>query len=139
MMSTRSGQRKTAFNILSRNLGPMLKEHDYANGFEIYKTVKFVASPFGAGPDCHRTWEAIAMGAVPIVRSHAGLNPLFVGQAVLIVDKWSDVSVELLNSWTYPPRKTAYDSLWLSTWYRHIEDGQRSLLSTNKHTALQSR
>ena len=139
MMSMRSGERETAFNELSRNLGAMLKKNDYANVFEIYKTVKFVASPFGAGPDCHRTWEAIAMGAVPIVRRHAGLNPLFVGQPVLIVDKWSDVTVELLNSWTYPAHKTAYDSLWLSTWYHRIEDGKRRLLATNKHSALQGR
>ena len=28
---------------------------------------KFVVSPPGNGPDCHRTWEAIYMGAVPVI------------------------------------------------------------------------
>jgi len=42
---------------------------------------RFIASPVGNGVDCHRTWEAIAMGSIPIVsdRLHAlyeknGLN-----------------------------------------------------------------
>jgi hypothetical protein len=30
---------------------------------------KFVLSPPGNGVDCHRTWEALLMGAVPVVRS----------------------------------------------------------------------
>ena len=30
---------------------------------------KYVISPPGAGPDCHRTWEAMYLGAIPIVKS----------------------------------------------------------------------
>lgn len=29
---------------------------------------KFVLSPPGNGPDCHRTWESIYLGAVPVVK-----------------------------------------------------------------------
>jgi hypothetical protein len=39
---------------------------------------KFVLSPPGNGPDCHRTWESIYLGAVPIVlkvRSASVLSP----------------------------------------------------------------
>jgi hypothetical protein len=32
---------------------------------------KFVLSPPGNGPDCHRTWESIYLGAVPIVYKSA--------------------------------------------------------------------
>ncbi len=32
---------------------------------------KFVISPPGAGPDCHRTWEAMYLGAIPIVKSNS--------------------------------------------------------------------
>lgn len=32
---------------------------------------KFVLSPPGNGPDCHRTWESIYLGAVPIVHKSA--------------------------------------------------------------------
>jgi len=55
----------------------------------------FVLSPFGNGMDCHRTWEALLCGCIPIVRSSV-FNELFEGLPVLIVDKWEDVSLELL-------------------------------------------
>ena len=31
---------------------------------------KFVISPPGNGPDCHRTWEAMYLGAIPIVKKN---------------------------------------------------------------------
>jgi hypothetical protein len=35
---------------------------------EHLKNSKFVISPPGNGPDCHRTWEALYMNAIPIVK-----------------------------------------------------------------------
>lgn len=55
----------------------------------------FVLSPFGNGMDCHRTWEALLCGCIPIVRSSV-FDELFEGLPVLIVDKWEDVSLQLL-------------------------------------------
>jgi hypothetical protein len=55
----------------------------------------FVLSPFGNGMDCHRTWEALLCGCIPIVRSSV-FDELFEGLPVLIVDKWDDVSLQLL-------------------------------------------
>ena len=55
----------------------------------------FVLSPFGNGMDCHRTWEALLCGCIPIVRSSV-FDELFEGLPVLIVDKWEDVSLRLL-------------------------------------------
>lgn len=56
----------------------------------------FVLSPHGGGLDCHRTWEALALGCYPIVRSSA-IDSLFEGLPVLIVGKWSDVTEDLLR------------------------------------------
>jgi hypothetical protein len=52
---------------------------------------KFVISPPGNGPDCHRTWEAIYLGAIPIVKRnfwpfHNVLLP------VAVVDRWDQMS-----------------------------------------------
>lgn len=55
----------------------------------------FVLSPFGNGMDCHRTWEALLCGCIPIVRSSI-FNELFDGLPVLVVDKWEDISLRLL-------------------------------------------
>jgi hypothetical protein len=56
----------------------------------------FVLSPFGNGLDCHRTWEALLCGCIPIVRTKV-FQELFYGLPVLIVDDWSHVTKELLE------------------------------------------
>jgi len=53
----------------------------------------FVVSPHGGGLDCHRTWEALVLGCIPIVKT-SPLDPLFDGLPVWIVQKWSDVTAE---------------------------------------------
>ncbi|CAM4798308.1 unnamed protein product [Rotaria magnacalcarata] len=63
---------------------------------------KFVASPPGNGLDCHRTWEAILMGAVPIVM-RSRVDPLFEHENVLIIDDWNKVTVDYLKSLHYHP------------------------------------
>ena len=77
----------------------------------------FVASPFGNGPDCHRTWEALILGCIPIIKSSI-LNPLFEELPVLLVDEWSDITEELLKDTiqTFKNIKFNYDKLNLSFW-----------------------
>lgn len=55
-----------------------------------YAGASFVVSPAGNGLDCHRTWEALALGAIAVVRRSA-LDPLFEELAVLIVDDWAEL------------------------------------------------
>lgn len=40
-------------------------------------------SPPGNGLDCHRTWESLYLGVVPIVRYIAGLNDVYAGLPVI--------------------------------------------------------
>jgi len=60
------------------------------------KKSKFVFSPRGNGLDCHRTWEAILMGSIPIVRT-SNLDSLFEGLPVLIVNHWGEVTEKYLE------------------------------------------
>lgn len=57
----------------------------------------FVMSPMGNGVDCHRTWEALALGCIPIVRKSI-LADLFDGLPVWEVDAWSDVTEDMLTA-----------------------------------------
>ena len=58
----------------------------------------FVISPHGNGLDCHRTWEALALGCIPIVKkSWLSVGKLYENLPVLIVDNWSDITLELLE------------------------------------------
>lgn len=57
----------------------------------------FVISPHGNGLDCHRTWEALAIGCIPIVRT-SKIDNLFEELPVLIVKEWHDITKELLEN-----------------------------------------
>jgi hypothetical protein len=56
----------------------------------------FVLSPHGNGYDCHRTWEALALGCIPIVKT-SPIDYLFENLPVLIVQSWADVTEQLLS------------------------------------------
>jgi len=57
---------------------------------------KFVLSPRGNGIDCHRTWEALYLGSIPIVKT-SDLDPLYEGLPVVIVKDWSIITEEFLE------------------------------------------
>lgn len=58
----------------------------------------FVASPPGNGEDCHRTWEAMYLKVVPIVKKSEGMEYfLSLGLPLVVIDSWDD-----LRSWTEP-------------------------------------
>jgi hypothetical protein len=58
---------------------------------------KFVISPPGNGWSNHREWEALNLGAVPVVLSHAGVNPVYGALPVLIVESYEQVTVQFLE------------------------------------------
>jgi hypothetical protein len=80
-------------------------------------TYAFVVSPHGYGFDCHRTWEALVLGCIPIIKSNA-MDSLFDGLPVLIVKKWDDVTQELLDSTlkSFKGRTFAYEKLRIKYW-----------------------
>ena len=60
----------------------------------------FEASPQGNGMDCFRTWEALALGTVPIVRA-SPLDRLYRAHdlPVAIVEDWAEITPERLAQW----------------------------------------
>lgn len=58
---------------------------------------KFVLSPPGGGLDCYRTWEALYMGAIPIVKS-SSLNPLYKDLPIVVVENWDEITEEFLSA-----------------------------------------
>ena len=57
---------------------------------------KFMICPIGNAIDCHRNWEVLYMRRVPIMTRDPYLQKLFENYPVLFVDKYSDVTEELL-------------------------------------------
>lgn len=90
---------------------------------------KFVVSPRGNGLDCHRTWEALLMGAYPIVKS-SSLNPLYQDLPVLIVDDWDQISEEWLDKQYKEIQKKNYkiDKIYMEYWSELIREVQEKTL-----------
>jgi len=65
--------------------------------WEKMSKICFIISPHGNGLDCHRTWESLCLGCIPIVKKSI-LDKLYEDLPVLIVNKWSDVNTELMNN-----------------------------------------
>jgi hypothetical protein len=81
----------------------------------------FVISPHGNGLDCHRTWEALCLGCIPIVRT-SPLDSLYEGLPVYIVKDWSDVTEENLKRVLsdFSQRKFDLNRLTLKYWIDKI-------------------
>jgi hypothetical protein len=81
----------------------------------------FVISPHGNGLDCHRTWEALCLGCIPIVRT-SPLDALYADLPVYIVNDWSDVTEinlrKVLNE--FSQRKFDLNRLTLKYWMDKI-------------------
>ena len=91
----------------------------------------FVVSPPGNGIDCHRTWEALNLGCIPIIiRMHFTDDYMewqlgcYDDLPVLIVNKWEDLSQELLDDTIeiFREREFDYDKLTLKYWIDKIHE-----------------
>jgi hypothetical protein len=115
-------ERKELFNILSKY---PLADHISKPRSEYYKTLneyKFIASPRGAGIDCHRTWEAFHYKVIPIlIRNDFSEQIEFLGFPVMLVDTWAEIlqlTEQDLESF-YEAQKNKFErpELFLPYWY----------------------
>lgn len=119
LMNTRYAQdRLNAINQIPRNL--VFYEPSKTTRIICWNNMlkyKYVISPHGNGLDCHRTWEALVLGCIPIMKS-SPLDPLFEGLPVLIVKEWSDITQELLD--TFEENNSQIQKLELSYWIQEF-------------------
>jgi len=82
---------------------------------------KFVVSPEGEGIDCHRTWESILVGSIPII-STSQLDPMFENLPVLITKKWENITKEfLLKKYKeMSSKKYNLEKLYANFWFDKI-------------------
>ncbi len=91
------------------------------SGWQRQSQFAFVISPFGEGLDCHRTWEALLLGCIPIVR-RSPIDELFVDLPVLIVNDWSEISEPYLTQafLNFSNRLFDFNSLFTDYWRSKI-------------------
>lgn len=79
---------------------------------------KYVISPPGNGIDCHRTWEALYIGCIPIVIKNK-IYDKWVDLPILQVNDYSELNNGLLES--FSKKEFNFDKLNLNYWKNIIE------------------
>ena len=97
---TNRAQRQRPYELFGE--APWMTVHHGRNGlrFDLYlETVcdhKFMICPEGSGIDCHRFWECLYLGTIPVVKRC--VNVMFYAHLpVLIIDDWEEVTEKLLE------------------------------------------
>lgn len=90
---------------------------------------KFVLSPPGLQIDCYRTWEALLVGSIPVVKS-SYLNSLYSQLPVLVVNDLRDITEELLESKYKEITSRTYtiEQLFIEYWIYKIKQIRRHFL-----------
>jgi len=90
---------------------------------------RFVASPEGNGLDCHRTWEALYLGTIPIVL-HSRAMEYFrdLGLPILLIDNWPELAnydeVTLEKKYQELIARKNDSALSLDYWSEQIKNGK---------------
>ncbi len=81
----------------------------------------FVLSPHGNGLDCIRTFEALCLGCIVILKTSC-LDHLYEDLPVLIVNSYYDINEELLQNALkeFPLKKYNYDKLCMKYWINKV-------------------
>jgi hypothetical protein len=80
---------------------------------------KYVISPPGNGIDCHRTWESLYMGCIPIVIKHS-IYDNWSELPILQVNDYSELTNEMLESFSKMEFK--YDKIYMYYWKKLIKN-----------------
>lgn len=84
------------------------------------KSSHYVLSPSGNGIDCHRTWEAISMGAIPIVEQSIN-SSFYLGYPIMIVKNFNLITKDFLLMNLNAYRSIQVNSLDLNYWLNEIK------------------
>jgi hypothetical protein len=94
-----------------------------------YGEFAFVISPRGYGLDCHRTWEALALGSAVIASVDDFLHELYEDLPVIQVSNWDIVNQDNLQRWHLELSKKwgtfKFEKLREAYWTSAIERAQR--------------
>ncbi|MAQ86473.1 MAG: hypothetical protein CMH12_25280 [Maritimibacter sp.] len=81
----------------------------------------FTLSPRGRGMDCHRTWEALILGSVPVVED-LPIRDLFTDLPVVRLTDWSELTPDRMEAERERILRGRFDfaPLFLDTWRARI-------------------
>ena len=131
-LSTNPEKRAECFIKLSSS--PLTEQTSSITNCRLYRKdlshYMFVASPSGNGPDCHRTWEAIYLGVVPLVEDNS-MHRYFksLGLPLYLVKDWQDVAMwtkeEAAEIYAETLKTANVEAAYFDYWKRLIMGGQK--------------
>jgi hypothetical protein len=94
-IKTSPNKRKKIKKIIEKKFTFLEKvtQEEYLNTLSKHK---FCISPPGNGIDCHRTWECLYLGVIPIVESHVH-NLSFQDLPILVINDWNIITEKYLE------------------------------------------
>ena len=115
--------RRSILNTLYNN-GISNISLDHSTYFNTLPSYKFVISPEGNGIDCHRHYEALMAGCIPIIEHNALIKEKYKGCPILYTSDYSEITPEYLETKYTEMINTQYDfsSLSLSTYDKETQD-----------------
>ncbi|KAJ3068156.1 hypothetical protein HDU98_008690, partial [Podochytrium sp. JEL0797] len=91
---------------------------------EVLAASRFAISPHGNGLDCYRTYEALLLNVIPIVKT-SSLDSLYEDLPVLVLQSWEDLTVELMaeTEVKFAATKWNFRKLYAEYWYHKVREG----------------
>lgn len=106
-IDTNQSERRVVDVITAKNNINMYASVPQNIYFEHLARSKFVINPKGNGPDCHRVWECLYLGAIPILVEHISFSQ-FKHLPILFIQDWNDVTVDFLLNKAHTIQNASY-------------------------------
>ena len=127
-ISTRTDSRRRPSGINRELIAHTLKKNGIHNVqlqgdsyFSLLPSYKFVISPEGNGIDCHRHYEALLAGCIPIMEYNEKIQEKYKGLPILYTRDYSELTVQYLEQKYSEMVNTTYDFSRLFLSYYSIE------------------
>lgn len=114
--------RRNIYNLLkNKSFSVLGRRKPFVEFMKDMAHYQFVASPPGDMDDCHRHWEALLAGCVPIVYS-TSMDPLFENLPVIIVKDYEELTTEFLDKKykEFQNKKFNLEKLYMRYWVDKI-------------------
>lgn len=127
-IATNKKERQKAYDYIIKHSLAETFEHKQCPPIYLKKLIqyKFILSPPGAGEECHRTWEALYLDVVPIVKKCAATQYFqSLGLPIWNVEEWSDldnINQEFLNQKYNELNKTNKKAIFMDFWIHKISE-----------------
>jgi len=121
-LKTNIGERTKVFNMFNKQKFVLKGDKKpFVEYLQDLATCKYTLSPPGAGIDCHRIWESIAVGTIPIVQNCHNIS-FHTKMPILIIDDWAQLTEDFLKDKYYFLCSELYSSsgLYLDHWINKI-------------------